>query len=88
VIKPVSALITIVMWLAVIINLFTPLLAENSHWLNWLGAFLVIAHLAECIIFRKNIVASYPKPLIGFVIVFIFGLARTQEWIGKKPAAQ
>ena len=73
-------------WIAFIINFVFPLLGENSQWITWIGIGLLVAHGLECIIFRKDIHREYKNPLEGHLVVLLFGVLRTGEWIGKKPS--
>jgi uncharacterized protein YhhL (DUF1145 family) len=71
-------------WVAFAVNLAFPLLGENSYWLTWGGLGILSAHVLECIVFRKDIHREYSNPLEGYVVVLLFGVLRTGEWIGKK----
>ncbi|CAA0079197.1 Uncharacterised protein [Zhongshania aliphaticivorans] len=74
----------LIFWIAFAINFAFPLLGENSQWLTWIGIGLLIAHAIECVIFHKDIHREYSSPLEGYIVVLLFGLLRTGEWIGKK----
>ena len=71
-------------WVAFIVNFAFPLLGENSHWLTWIGLGILIAHVIECFIFRKDIRREYSKPIEGYIVVLLFGVLRSGEWIAKK----
>ncbi|WP_269618550.1 DUF1145 domain-containing protein [Zhongshania sp. BJYM1] len=71
-------------WIAFVVNFFYPLLGENSHWLTWGGLAIFVAHILECIVFRKDIHREYTNPAEGYIVVLLFGVLRTGEWIGKK----
>jgi uncharacterized protein YhhL (DUF1145 family) len=78
-------IVTMAVWLAVLINLFYPLLGDSSHWLSWLGLAILVTHGIECLIFRRDIARDYSgRQLAGYLVVLIYGFGRTGEWVGKK----
>ena len=71
-------------WLSFAVNFFSPLLGQYSVWLQWAGLGIVVAHLIECIIFRKQIRINYANAIEGYAVVMLFGALRTGEWMSKK----
>ncbi|MDF1692792.1 MAG: DUF1145 domain-containing protein [Zhongshania sp.] len=74
----------LVFWLGFAVNSHFPLLGEYSAWLQWTGVTFAVVHMIECVIFRKHVRANYSKPAEGYLVVMLFGVLRTGEWIGKK----
>lgn len=74
-------------WVAFLVNFVFPLLGENSDWLMWGGFAILGAHVLECLVFRKDIHRDYSNPIEGYIVVLLFGVLRTGEWIRKKPAS-
>ncbi|MBE9548621.1 MAG: DUF1145 domain-containing protein [Proteobacteria bacterium] len=73
--KPSFAkILTLATWLLIIISLFNVLPASLTTGLQYLGIFLLIAHLAEYIIFRKTIARKPEQPLLAFLLTIIFGV--------------
>ncbi len=61
-------------WVLGLMNLFTPFSNIYFYWVVSITLyFLIIAHLAECIIFRKKIMNG-PNGIIGFLLTFIYGV--------------
>ncbi|WP_373083508.1 DUF1145 domain-containing protein [Zhongshania sp.] len=71
-------------WLSFAVNFFVPLLGEQSAWLQWVGIAFLVAHAFECIVFRKQVHASYTNPAEGYAVVMLFGALRTAAWMRKK----
>lgn len=67
--------ILVLLWALVLINL----LADFPDWLSTTlkvaGIFLVFAHLAECAMFANKIRGNHKNSLVGFLQVFLFGVA-------------
>jgi uncharacterized protein YhhL (DUF1145 family) len=72
-------------WIAFLVNFALPLLGENSQWLMWGGIAILVAHVLECLVFRKDIHRDYSNPVEGYIVVLLFGVLRTREWMRKKP---
>jgi len=66
--------IIILVWLMVIANLFLPTPDWLDQTLKVLGIFLVVAHIIECFLFRRKITANSKPVLMGFIMVFVFGV--------------
>jgi len=65
----------IIVWVAIVANLFI-VLPDALVWpLKALGVLLVVAHIAELFIFRKDIEAKGDGTLKSFVMTFLFGAA-------------
>jgi uncharacterized protein YhhL (DUF1145 family) len=73
----------LVFWLCFTVNLFVPLFGEYSVWLQWGGIIIAVAHLVECIVFRKQVKANYANPAEGYLVVMLFGALRTGDWMRK-----
>ena len=67
--------ILIIVWVAIIANLFIALPSALVWPLKALGVFLVVAHTAEFFIFRKAIKAKGDGELKSFIMTFLFGAA-------------
>ena len=67
--------ILIIVWAVIIANLFIALPDSMVFPLKALGVILVIAHIAEFFIFRKDIKAKGDGALKSFVMTFLFGAA-------------
>ncbi len=79
-------ILTLAFWIAAVINLINPLGAA-ALWINGFAALLVVAHGIECIYFRKQIQADpNHSALAGFVLVFLFGVLHSGQWLGKNKA--
>ncbi len=66
--------IVLLVWLLVIANLFLPTPDWLDQTLKVLGIFLVVAHLLECFMFRRKIIANSRPAIKGFFMVFLFGV--------------
>jgi|GEM_PF-745928 len=78
--------VTLGFWIAAIINLITPFGAA-APWITGIAALLVVAHSVECIVFRKQIQADpNNSALAGYVLVFLFGVLHSGQWMNKNKA--
>lgn len=71
----IAKAITALVWVAIIINLFQPFAAPADTALNIVGAFLLIAHLIECVVYRGKVAQHHSdNKLWGYVLILLFGV--------------
>ncbi len=64
----------ILVWILVVANLFLPTPGWLDQTLIVVGIFLLVAHLLECLMFRRKIRAHHKPAIIGFLLVMVFGV--------------
>lgn len=69
-----AKILTLATWLLIIVSLFNVFPAALTTGLQYLGIFLLIAHLSEYFIFKKTIAKKPESPLLAFLLVMIFGV--------------
>ena len=71
-------------WILGLINIFSPF---NNSLLFWVVSlifyFLVVVHIAECIIYRNNIIDG-PDAKLGFIYTFIYGILYLKTFSNNK----
>ena len=71
-------------WILGLINIFSPF---NNSLLFWVASlifyFLVVVHIAECIIYRNKIIEG-PDAKLGFIYTFIYGILYLKTFINNK----
>lgn len=66
---------TALVWVAIIVNLFQPFASPADTALNIVGAFLLIAHLIECVVFRDKVSQHHAgNKLGGYLMILLFGV--------------
>ena len=79
-------LATLAFWIAAIVNLVTPF-GGAAPWISGLAVVLLVAHTAECVVFRKQIQADpNHTPLAGYLLVMLFGVLHSGQWMNKAKA--
>jgi len=70
--------LTIILWIFLGINFYLPLSAipfvVGLPFLNNLFFTLIFAHVIECCIFYKRILAAEKNPVLSFIKTLVFGL--------------
>lgn len=69
-----AKLVIIILWLAGIASFFVPMPGPLNTIGFWLIAFLVVAHLIECVVFAKRVMKADGNKVMHFINVFIFGV--------------
>ena len=71
-------------WILGLINIFSPF---NNSLLFWVVSlifyFLVVVHIAECIIYRNKIIEG-PNAKLGFIYTFIYGILYLKTFSNNK----
>lgn len=71
-------------WILGLINIFSPF---NNSLLFWVVSlifyFLVVVHIAECIIYRNKIIDG-PDAKLGFIYTFIYGILYLKTFSNNK----
>ena len=71
-------------WILGLINIFSPF---NNSLLFWVVSlifyFLVVVHIAECIIYRNKIIEG-PNANLGFIYTFIYGILYLKTFSNNK----
>ena len=71
-------------WILGLINIFSPF---NNSLLFWVVSlifyFLVVVHIAECIIYRNKIIGG-PDAKLGFIYTFIYGILYLKTFSNNK----
>ncbi len=66
--------ITLILWAIGIVNLLEPFNGWFFYVASAIFYLLLIAHLAECFIFRKKILNSHDTPFVAFAMTLLFGV--------------
>ena len=67
-------IITLILWAFGLVNLLEPFNGWVFYVASGIFYLLLIAHLAECLIFRNKILNSQDSPLVAFSMTLIFGV--------------
>jgi uncharacterized protein YhhL (DUF1145 family) len=67
-------IITLILWAFGIVNLFEPFNGILFYVASGIFYLLLIAHLAECIIYRQKILQSNDSPFVAFSMTLLFGV--------------
>ena len=78
-----NKIITLAFWLAALYNLVAPFPGAAATWVNWIALILLIAHSGECIYFNRQIREHHANPLTGYVLVLLFGVLHSGQWLKK-----
>lgn len=75
-----AKIITTIIWLLVIINLFITLPYNLALALYGIGLFLAITHAMECIAYRKQIHGKPESKPVAYLMTFFFGVLYLRNW--------
>ena len=67
-------IVTSIVWLVIVLNLFLVFPFWLAMTLNILGAFLVVAHLIEYVVYREKIAQKPESALVAFIMTFLYGV--------------
>jgi uncharacterized protein YhhL (DUF1145 family) len=67
-------IITLILWAFGIVNIFEPFNGILFYVASGIFYLLLIAHLAECIIYRQKILQSNDSPFVAFSMTLLFGV--------------
>lgn len=71
-------------WILGLINIFSPFSNSVLFWIaSLIFYFLVVVHIAECIIYRNKIIDG-PDGKLGFIYTFIYGILYLKTFSNKK----
>ena len=70
----VAHVITLILWAFGIVNLLEPLNGILFYIASIIFYLLLIAHLAECIIYREKILKSNDSAFVAFSMTLLFGV--------------
>ena len=70
----VAHLITLLLWAFGIVNLFQSFNGILFYIASAIFYLLLIAHLAECVIYRQKILKSNDSPFVAFSMTLLFGV--------------
>ena len=66
--------ITLILWAFGIVNLFEPFNGILFYLASAIFYLLFIAHLVECVVYRKKILQSNDSAFVAFSMTLIFGV--------------
>ena len=66
--------ITLILWAFGIVNLFEPFNGILFYLASAIFYLLLIAHLVECVVYRKKILQSNDSAFVAFSMTLIFGV--------------
>jgi uncharacterized protein YhhL (DUF1145 family) len=66
--------ITLILWALGIVNLFEPFNGILFYLASAIFYLLLIAHLVECVVYRKKILQSNDSSFVAFSMTLIFGV--------------
>jgi uncharacterized protein YhhL (DUF1145 family) len=66
--------ITLILWAFGIVNLFEPFNGILFYLVSAIFYLLLIAHLVECVVYRKKILQSNDSAFVAFSMTLIFGV--------------
>jgi uncharacterized protein YhhL (DUF1145 family) len=70
----VAHAITLILWAFGIVNLLEPFNGILFYIASIIFYLLLIAHLAECVIYREKILKSNDSPFVAFSMTLLFGV--------------
>jgi uncharacterized protein YhhL (DUF1145 family) len=70
----VAHFITLLLWAFGIVNLFQSFNGILFYIASAIFYLLLIAHLAECVIYRQKILKSNDSPFVAFSMTLLFGV--------------
>ena len=70
----VAHVITLILWAFGIVNLLEPFNGILFYIASIIFYLLLIAHLAECVIYRKKILKSNDSAFVAFSMTLLFGV--------------
>ena len=70
----VAHVITLILWAFGIVNLFEPFNGILFYIASIIFYLLLIAHLAECVIYREKILKSNDSAFVAFSMTLLFGV--------------
>ena len=70
----VAHVITLILWAFGIVNLLEPLNGILFYIASIIFYLLLIAHLAECVIYREKILKSNDSAFVAFSMTLLFGV--------------
>jgi uncharacterized protein YhhL (DUF1145 family) len=70
----VAHLITLILWAFGIVNLLEPFNGILFYIASIIFYLLLIAHLAECVIYREKILKSNDSAFVAFSMTLLFGV--------------
>lgn len=80
---------TLLFWLAALYNLLAPFPGQAALWVNVIAGLLLIAHVVECIVFNRRIREHHRDNLAaGYLMVLLFGVLHTGQWMKKNAPAE
>lgn len=74
----------VVVWLAVIANLFIDLPDNLDLWLNVFAIFLLATHTIRCLLLSKLINRYSLQPLKSYALILLFGVLYNENWVNQK----
>ena len=66
--------ITLVLWAFGIVNIFEPFNGPLFYIASVIFYLLLIAHLVECVVYRKKILSSVDTTFVAFSMTLLFGV--------------
>lgn len=70
----------IVIWLAVVTNIFIDLPSNLDAWLNCFAIFLIATHCIKCLVLYKSIQRHSIQPLKSYLMILLFGVLHSERW--------
>lgn len=71
----IAKLITAVVWVAIVVNVFQPFSPPAYMALNVVGVFLLVAHIIECVVYRQKVAQHHSdNKLWGYLMILLFGV--------------
>ena len=70
----VAHVITLILWAFGIVNLLEPFNGILFYIASIIFCLLLIAHLAECVIYREKILKSNDSAFVAFSMTLLFGV--------------
>ena len=66
--------ITLILWAFGVVNLFEPFNGTLFYLASAIFYLLLIAHLVECVVYRKKILQSNDSAFVAFSMTLLFGV--------------
>jgi uncharacterized protein YhhL (DUF1145 family) len=80
----IAKTITLLCWLAILVNWAHPFSEPTHTYLHWLGIVLLVAHALEAVLYRPLIKQIEGNPLNHYLQVLLFGGAHYMKIKGMK----